>query len=117
MDGDDRVLSIVLAAEHLLDLAGLHFLVECLDSGDELVVHRLAGRGPFEQHREVVGFLLERKNQVAVLLEPSAALLDLLCFGLVLPEIRERGARIEAGQFFVRPGLLKDSSADRQLVC
>ena len=28
MDGDDRVLAIVLAAEHLLDLAGLDFLVE-----------------------------------------------------------------------------------------
>ena len=28
MDGHDRVLAIVLAAEHLLDFAGLHFLVE-----------------------------------------------------------------------------------------
>ena len=56
MDGDDRVLAIVLAAEHLLDLAGLHFLVERVDPGDELVVHRLAGLGPFEQDREIVGF-------------------------------------------------------------
>jgi hypothetical protein len=92
----------VLAAEHLLDLAGLHFLIERLDPGEELLVHRLAGGRPFEQHREVVGLFLEREDQVAVLLEPAAALLDFLRFGLVLPEIGERGARVEAGQFFFR---------------
>src|SRR4249920_2682021 len=33
---DDGVLSIVLAAEHLLDLAGLHLLIERLESCPEL---------------------------------------------------------------------------------
>ena len=62
MDGDDRVLAIVLAAEHLLDLAGLHFLVERLERLRELGVHRLAGLGPFDQHGEIVALLLERQR-------------------------------------------------------
>ena len=54
MDGHDRVLAIVLAAEHLLDLAGLHFLLERVERLAELGVDRLAGFGPFDEHGEVV---------------------------------------------------------------
>jgi hypothetical protein len=32
VNGDDRVLAIVLAAEHLLDLAGLHLPVEQVEA-------------------------------------------------------------------------------------
>ena len=117
MDGDDRVLAIVLAAEHLLDLAGLHFLIERVEPLGELGVDRLPRLGPFDEHGEVVALLLERGDQIAILLEPAAALLDLLRFGLVLPEIGRGGAHVEAGQFFVRTCGLKDSSADRQPVC
>jgi hypothetical protein len=117
VDRDDRVLAVVFTAEHLLDLARLHFGIERLEAGRELGVHRLARLGPFDEDREVVVLLLERENEIAVLLEPAAALLDLLRFRLILPEIRRGGAYVEAGQFFVRPGLLKDSSADRQPAC
>ena len=79
--------------------------VERLEAGRELGVHRLARFGPFDEDGEVVVLLLERENEIAVLLEPAAALLDLLRFGLILPEIRGGGAHVEAGQFFVRPGL------------
>ena len=117
VDRDDRVLAIVLAAEHLLDLAGLHFLVERVERLRELGVDRLAGLGPLDEHGEIVALLLERRDELAILLEPAAALQHLLRFGLVLPEIGRGGARLEAGQFFVGAGGLKDSSADRQRVC
>jgi hypothetical protein len=55
--------------------------------------------------------------RIAILLEPAAALLDLLRFRRVFPEVGGGGAHVEAGQFFVRPCLLKDSSADRQHAC
>ena len=117
MNGEDGVLAIVLAAEHLLDLAGLHFLIERLERLRELGVDRLAGLRPFDQHGQVVALLLERQHQIAILLEPAPALQDLLRFGLVLPEIGRGGARLEAGQFFVGAGGFKDSSADRQPAC
>ncbi len=60
MNRDDGVLAIVLAAEHLLDLAGLHFLVERVERLRELGVDRLARLGPFDEHGEVVALLLER---------------------------------------------------------
>jgi len=43
---DDRVFAVVLAAEHLLYLAGLDFLVEGLETLRKLRVHGLAGLGP-----------------------------------------------------------------------
>ena len=51
MDRDDRVLAIVLAAEHLLDLAGLHFLVERVERLRELGVDRLRRRRPTRRAR------------------------------------------------------------------
>ena len=83
----------------------------------ELGVDRFAGLGPLDEHGEVVALLLQRHDQVAILLEPPAALQDFLRFGLVLPEIGRGGARLEAGQFFVGAGGFKDSSADRQRAC
>ncbi len=72
----DRVLAVVLAAEHLLDLAGLHFLVERVDGLRELGVDRFARRGPLDEDAEVVALLLERRHELAVLFEPAAALQD-----------------------------------------
>ena len=97
MNRHDRVLAIVLAAEHLLDLARLHFLVERLERLRELRVHRLARLRPLDEHAQVVALLLERHHQIAILLEPAAALQDLLCFGLVFPEIVGGGSRVEPG--------------------
>jgi hypothetical protein len=115
VNSDDRVLPIVLAAEHLLDLAGLHFLVERLERLGELGVNRLARLGPLDEHAKIVALLLERQHQIAILFEAAAALENLLRFGLVLPEIVSRRAGIQPGQFFVGAGGLKDSSGDRRL--
>jgi hypothetical protein len=87
MDRDDGVLAIVLAAEHLLDLAGLHFLIERLERLSEILVDRFAGLGPLDEDGEVVALSLEREDQIAIQLEPAAALQDLLRFGLIFPEI------------------------------
>jgi hypothetical protein len=61
--------------------------------------------------------LLERHDEIAILLQAPAALHDLLGFDLVVPETGRGGARFEAGQFFVGAGGFKDSSADPQRVC
>ena len=97
MDGEDRVLAIVLAAEHLPDLAGLHLLLERIEGLAEFGVDRFAGLRPLDEHGEIVALLLERCHQIVVLLEAPAALQDLLRFGLIFPEIRRGGARLEAG--------------------
>ena len=113
VDRDDRVLAVVLAAEHLLDLAGLHVLLERVQATRELGIDRLARIGPFEQDRQVVGLLPEREDQVAVLLQASPPLQHLLRVGLVFPEIWRRRAGFEASQLLIGFGGLKDSSASR----
>jgi hypothetical protein len=107
----------VFAAEHLLDLAGLDFLVQQLQGLRELGIHRFTRFRPFDKHGEIVALLLEREHEIAILLQATAALQNFLRFGLILPEIGSRGARFEAGQLFVRFRTLKDSSADRRRVC
>jgi hypothetical protein len=107
----------VLAAEHLLDLAGVDLDLEAVERLRELGVDGLARFRPFDEDGQIVVFLAERQREIAVLLQPATALQDLLRFGLVLPEIGSGGAGLEAGQFFVGAGGLKDSSADPQRVC
>ena len=114
MERHDRILAIVLAAEHLFDLAGLHFLVERVERSRELGVHRLAGFGPFDEDRQIFALAPERLDEIAVLIEAAAALQRLLRFGLVLPEIRRGRARFQAIQLFFRMVGFKDGSGDRQ---
>jgi hypothetical protein len=104
----------VLAAEHLLDLAGLDFLIERLERLRELGVDVLAGLRPLDEDGEIVALLLEREDEIAILLEPMAALIDLLRFGLVFPEVRRGGFGFELCQFFAGTGGFKDSSANRK---
>src|SRR5439155_18790006 len=59
MDRDDGVFAIVLAAEHLLDLAGLYFLIERLEGLCEFRVDRLARLRPLDEHAEIIALLLE----------------------------------------------------------
>ena len=54
MDRDDRVLAIVLAAEHLLGLAGVDLTAELVERAREFVDHRLPGFDPLDQDGEVV---------------------------------------------------------------
>jgi len=114
VDGHDRIAAIVLAAEHLLDFAGLDLLIVGIERLLELRFDRLAGRRPLLQNRKIVTALAQRHHEVAILFEPPAALQDALGFGLVFPEIRRGGARLETCQLFVESSTLKDSSADPQ---
>ena len=54
MDRDDRVLAIVLAAEHLLGLAGVDLCRELVERPAEIVGDRLPGFGPLDEHGEIV---------------------------------------------------------------
>jgi hypothetical protein len=104
----------VLAAEHLLDLAGLDFFVERVEALRELALDGFAGLGPLEQHLQVLAALLQRLREIAILFETAPALQDLLRFGLVLPEIGRRGACLETMELFFGFGGFKDSYADLQ---
>ena len=85
--------------------AGLDFLLELVEGLRELGVDGLARLGPLDEHGEIVGCgVFSDSTSVAILLEPAAALQELLRFGLVLPEVGRGGARLEAGQFVVRGG-------------
>jgi hypothetical protein len=70
---------------------------------------------PFDEHGEVVALLPERQHEIALLLDAAPALQGLLGFDLVFPEIGGCGSRLDAGEFFVGSGCLKDSYADRPL--
>jgi hypothetical protein len=105
----------VLAAEHLLDLAGLHLAVERVERLGELRVDGLACLRPLDEDAEVVALLLQRRDQIAVLFEAAPALQDLLGFRLVAPEIGSGGFGFELGQFLVGTSGLKDSSGGRRL--
>jgi hypothetical protein len=113
MDGDDGVLAIVLAAEHLLDFTGVHHSRKLLETGGEIGKHVLALPRPFHQHAHVLGALGERGDEVDLFLDAAAPLKDLLGLGLVVPEIRSGRAGFYAGQFFCGVRGLKDNSGDR----
>jgi hypothetical protein len=78
----------VLAAEHLLRLAGVDFRRQLVEPLREIVDDGFARLRPFDEDAQVVDALLERRAQIGVALERLAALQDLLCRGLILPEIR-----------------------------
>jgi len=107
----------VLAAEHLFDLAGLHFLIERVERLPELGIDRLTGFGPLDEHGEIIALLFQRFDELAILLQTATPLQHLLRVGLIFPEIRRGSARLEAGQFLIGFGSFKDSSADRQRAC
>jgi len=107
----------VLAAEHLAGFGALDLLLEVVERSREIGGDVLPRSGPFEEDTDVVSAALERFEKVAILLEPAAALHDLLRFGLIAPEIRSRGARLYFAELFVETGTLKDASAARANVC
>jgi hypothetical protein len=71
---------------------------------------------PVEQHAQIVGFRLERRDQLYFFLDAAAALKNFLRLDLVVPEIGRRGTGLYLGEFVVWAGRLKDSSADRRSV-
>jgi hypothetical protein len=112
MDRDDGVLAIVLAAEHLLDLAAVDQPGEFLHPLRELGSDILALLGPVDEHGEIVAFGSQRRNQLNFFFETAAALEDFLGFGLVIPEVRGRSAGFYLSEFFPGASGLKDNSGD-----
>jgi hypothetical protein len=113
MDRHDRVLSIVLAPQHLLGLAGVDDARELVQAAFELLEHRLTAFGPFREHTQIFRTAPQRLAQIAILFEPAAALQQLLRRGLVLPEVGFGDAPFYAGKLFGVACGVKDSSADR----
>ena len=113
MDGHDRVLAIVLAAEHLLRFASFDFRAEIVEPAHQIVDDRLARLRPFDEDGEIVGAALQRFAEIDVALECLAALEDLLRRRLVLPEIGIGRLLFYLGEFVRGAGGVKDSSADR----
>jgi hypothetical protein len=114
MDGDDRVLAIVLAAEHLLRLAGVHLRAQFVERAAEVFGDRFAGLGPFDEDGEVVDPAAQLLAQLTVLFQAAAPLQDLLRRRLVFPEIRRGDAFLYLGDFSGGMCGVKDSSADRR---
>src|SRR5712691_11870629 len=110
MNGDDGVLAIVLAAEHLLDLTGVHQTGEFLDAAGELRRHVLTLGGPLDEHTKVLGAFRKSGHELDFFFDPSAALEDFLRLGLVVPEIGSRRAGFYPGELFSRAGGFKDNS-------
>jgi hypothetical protein len=104
----------VLAAEHLLRLAGVHLRGEIVEGAAEVVVYRLAGLRPLDEHVQVVELPLQRVAQLDVLLQPAATLQQFLSAGLILPEVRSGDAILYAGKFDGGAGGVKGSSAGRR---
>src|SRR6185503_5498750 len=114
MDGDDGVEAIVLAAEHLAGFGGLDVLLEVVEALQQVAVDGLASLGPFDEHAEIVGAGLQRVAERELLVEPAAALQQLLRLGLILPEVGLGDAGLDAVELGTRSGCVKDSSADRK---
>jgi hypothetical protein len=77
----------VLAAEHLLDLAGLDETTELLDAGTELRCDILPLTRPVDEDAKIVCFGFEGGDQLDLLLDSTPALEDFLRLDLVVPEI------------------------------
>jgi hypothetical protein len=110
----DRVLPIVLAAQHLLRLTGVHLGRQLVERPAQFLGHQLARFRPLDEHLQIVAAAAQRLAEPEVLLEPAAALQQLLGAGLVLPEIRRRDTIFYFGEFLFRAGGVKDSSAGRR---
>jgi len=116
VDRDDRVLAIVLAAEHLFDFAVLDQARELLDARRQLTTHVLTLAGPVDEHTQVVRLRFQGGNQLDFFLNPPAALENFLRLDLVIPEIGRGCAGFYLRELVTRASSFKDSSADRRSV-
>jgi hypothetical protein len=104
----------VLAAQHLLRLAGVDLPTELVEAALEIIDDRLAGLPPLDEDGKVLDTAPQRIAEGAILLQPAAALEQLLRARLVLPEVRRADAFFYLLELFVRAGGVKDSSAGRR---
>jgi hypothetical protein len=103
----------VLAAEHLLGLAGVHFLCQLVEPPREIIRHGLPLLRPLDENVQILGAAAQRVAQRLILFEAAATLEQLLRGGLILPEIRVGDALFDPRQFVGGAGGVKDSSAGR----
>ena len=113
MDGEDGVRAVVLAAEHLLGLGGLDLGLELVEPALEIGADVFPGRGPFEQHADVVGAALQRLAQGEVALDAPPPLHHFLRLGLAAPEVGRGGQAFDFVELGLEAGTLKDTSAAR----
>ena len=86
------VLAIVLAAEHLLDLAAFDQSGKLLDRRRQLRADVFPLARPVDEHAKIVRLGFESRDQLDLFLDPAAALKDFLRLDLVAPEIGRGGA-------------------------
>jgi hypothetical protein len=111
MNGHDRVRTIVLPAEHLLDLGRFDFGFEGFERALQIGDDVLAALRPFEQHGQIVEFAGQRIAELDFVAQPAAPSENLLCVGLVLPEVGSGDPLFDGGKLAVRIGGVKDNSA------
>jgi hypothetical protein len=114
MDGDDRVLAIVLTAEHLLDFAGFDLRRQFVERAAQVVRDRLAGLRPLDEHVEIFQPLLQRLSEIAIFFESSAALHDFLRACLILPEVWSGNEFFDLGELGGGTSGVKDGFAGRR---
>src|SRR5688572_14275932 len=114
MNRDDGVLAIVLAAEHLLDLAAFDEAGQLLDARGQLRRDIFSLTRPVDEHVEIVCSGCERRDQLDLFLDSPAALKDFLRLDLVVPEIGCRCAGFYLCELITRASGLKDNSGGRR---
>jgi hypothetical protein len=62
---------------------------------------------------EIVQAATERRTELAIVFEPAATLQEFLRGRLIFPEIRQRDALFDFGEFYFGAGPVKDGSAGR----
>jgi hypothetical protein len=102
----------VLAAEHLLGLAGFDLRGQLVEPFRQIGGDVLARLRPFDQDGQIVGAALQRLAQRDVRFERLAPLQNLLRRRLVLPEVGVGGLLFYFCEFVAGPGAVKDSSAN-----
>jgi hypothetical protein len=89
----------VLAAQHLLRFAFVHLGGEFVQAAGEVFDDGFARSGPLHEHGEIFDAALERVTEIEVVLEPAAALEQLLRRLLVFPEVGFRYALFDRREF------------------
>jgi len=114
VDGHNRVGRVVLAAEHLLDLAGVHHGLEAVERPGQVGLDRFPLLGPFNEHLQIIALLPQGITEVDVFADALSPAQGGLCVGGLVPEIGSGDAGFESAQFFVETGPVKDSSAGQR---
>jgi hypothetical protein len=104
----------VFAAQHLLDLAGLHKGIETVEGPGEVRLNGLALLRPLDEHLHIVALLAQCFTKGDVFADALTASQRGLGVGLLIPEIGSGDAGFEPAQFFVETCGVKDSSASRR---